>query len=143
MPQWAGSSWYYLRFLDPHNDNFLIDPKTESEWQTKSTGTGDEKNSKTVDVYVGGDHATRHLIYARFWHKFLYDIGVVTTLEPFNRLEFLGFILAEDGTKMSKSKGNTINPDSVVDEYGSDAFRIYEMFMAPFEATAVWSTSNV
>ncbi len=135
MPQWAGSSWYYLRFLDPHNDNFLIDPKVESEWQTK--------DNKTVDVYVGGDHATRHLIYARFWHKFLYDIGVVTTLEPFNRLEFLGFILAEDGTKMSKSKGNTINPDTIVDEYGSDAFRIYEMFMAPFEATAVWSTSSI
>ena len=143
MPQWAGSSWYYLRFLDPHNENFLIAPEIEKEWQTKSSEQDGEKNSKTVDVYVGGDHATRHLIYARFWHKFLYDIGVVTTLEPFNRLEFLGFILAEDGTKMSKSKGNTINPDSVVDEYGSDAFRIYEMFMAPFEATAVWNTSSI
>ena len=161
MPQWAGSSWYYLRFLDPHNENFLIDPKIESEWQTgnkkeelnfeennsknnaKEVTEINKNNSKTVDVYVGGDHATRHLIYARFWHKFLYDIGVVTTLEPFNRLEFLGFILAEDGTKMSKSKGNTINPDSVVNEYGSDAFRIYEMFMAPFEATAVWSTSSI
>ena len=130
MPQWAGSSWYWLRFLDPHNDNFIIDPSIEKAWPQ-------------VDVYVGGDHATRHLIYARFWHKFLYDIGIVSNVEPFKRLEFLGFILAEDGSKMSKSKGNTINPNDIVDEYGSDAFRVYEMFMAPFEATAVWSTSSI
>ena len=130
MPQWAGSSWYWLRFLDPHNDNFLIDSSIEKAWPQ-------------VDVYVGGDHATRHLIYARFWHKFLYDIGIVSNVEPFKRLEFLGFILAEDGSKMSKSKGNTINPNDIVDEYGSDAFRVYEMFMAPFEATAVWSTSSI
>ncbi len=139
MPQWAGSSWYYLRFLDPQNDQFLIDPSIEKEWQH----TDENGNRHTVDLYVGGDHATRHLIYARFWHKFLYDIGVVTTLEPFGRLEFLGFILAPDGSKMSKSKGNVINPNSVIDEYGSDTFRMYEMFMAPFEATAVWSTSGI
>ena len=130
MPQWAGSSWYWLRYLDPHNDNFLIDKDIEKAWPQ-------------VDVYVGGDHATRHLIYARFWHKFLYDIGVVSHIEPFKRLEFLGFILAPDGSKMSKSKGNVINPDTVVAEYGSDTFRLYEMFMAPFEATAVWNTDSI
>ena len=117
----------------------MIAPEIEKEWQS----TDENGNSSTVDVYVGGDHATRHLIYARFWHKFLYDIGVVTTLEPFGRLEFLGFILAPDGSKMSKSKGNVINPNSVIDEYGSDTFRMYEMFMAPFEATAIWSSSGI
>ena len=130
MPQWAGSSWYYLRFLDPHNQNALIDPQVEKAWGA-------------VNVYVGGDHATRHLIYARFWHKFLFDIGVVTTSEPFSRLEFLGFILAEDGRKMSKRWGNIINPDDVVSEYGADTLRVYEMFMAPFEQTATWSTSSI
>jgi leucyl-tRNA synthetase len=130
MPQWAGSSWYYLRFLDPHNDKALIDPIIEKTWGK-------------VDVYVGGDHATRHLIYARFWHKFLYDIGVVSTIEPFSRLEFLGFILSEDGRKMSKRWGNVINPDDVVAEYGADTLRVYEMFMAPFEQTVAWSTSSI
>lgn len=130
MPQWAGSSWYYLRFLDPHNDAALIDPAIEKAWGE-------------VDVYVGGDHATRHLIYARFWHKFLYDIGVVSTEEPFKRLEFLGFILSEDGRKMSKRWGNIINPDDVVAEYGADTLRVYEMFMAPFEQTVAWSTSSI
>lgn len=130
MPQWAGSSWYYLRFLDPHNSTALIDSEIEKKWGA-------------VDVYVGGDHATRHLIYARFWHKFLYDIGVVSTSEPFKRLEFLGFILAEDGRKMSKRWGNIINPDDVVNEYGADTLRVYEMFMAPFEQTASWSTSSI
>ncbi len=130
MPQWAGSSWYYLRFLDPHNSQALVDPAIEKAWAP-------------VDVYVGGDHATRHLIYARFWHKFLYDIGVVSTIEPFSRLEFLGFILAEDGRKMSKRWGNIINPDDVVAEYGADTLRVYEMFMAPFEQTAAWSTSSI
>ncbi len=130
MPQWAGSSWYYLRFLDPHNSQALVDPAIEKAWAP-------------VDVYVGGDHATRHLIYARFWHKFLYDIGAVSTIEPFSRLEFLGFILAEDGRKMSKRWGNIINPDDVVAEYGADTLRVYEMFMAPFEQTAAWSTSSI
>ena len=130
MPQWAGSSWYYLRFMDPNNINALVDPAVEKAWSP-------------VDVYVGGDHATRHLIYARFWHKFLFDIGAVSTSEPFARLEFLGFILAEDGRKMSKRWGNIINPDDVVAEYGADTLRVYEMFMAPFEQTAAWSTSSI
>lgn len=130
MPQWAGSSWYYLRYVDPHNDQALIDAEIEKSWQP-------------VDVYVGGDHATRHLIYARFWHKFLFDIGVVSTIEPFSRLEFLGFILAEDGRKMSKRWGNIINPDDVINEYGADTLRVYEMFMAPFEQTAAWSTASI
>lgn len=130
MPQWAGSSWYYLRFMDPHDSEQAVGVKKEKYWAP-------------VDVYVGGDHAVRHLIYARFWHKFLYDIGVTSTMEPFKRLEFLGFILAEDGRKMSKRLGNVINPDDVVAEYGADAFRIYEMFMGPFENTTAWSTASI
>jgi leucyl-tRNA synthetase len=130
MPQWAGSSWYYLRFMDPTNENALVSPEKEKYWAP-------------VDVYVGGDHAVRHLIYARFWHKFLYDLKTVSTIEPFARLEFLGFILAEDGRKMSKRYGNVINPDDVVAEYGADAFRIYEMFMGPFEGTTAWSTNSI
>jgi leucyl-tRNA synthetase len=130
MPQWAGSSWYYLRFLDPHNEDMLVDPAIEKKWQP-------------VDVYVGGDHATRHLIYARFWHKFLFDVGVVSDDEPFSRLEFLGFILAEDGRKMSKRLGNVINPDDVVADYGADTLRVYEMFMAPFEQTVAWDTKSI
>lgn len=130
MPQWAGSSWYYLRFMDPHNDQALVSTAKEKLWAP-------------VDVYVGGDHAVRHLIYARFWHKFLYDIAVVSTVEPFARLEFLGFILAEDGRKMSKRFGNIINPDDVVRDYGADAFRTYEMFMGPFENTTAWSTASI
>ncbi len=130
MPQWAGSSWYYLRFMDPHNDAALVGKDKEKYWAP-------------VDVYVGGDHAVRHLIYARFWHKFLYDIDMVSTIEPFARLEFLGFILAEDGRKMSKRYGNVINPDDVVKQYGADAFRLYEMFMGPFENTTAWNTASI
>ncbi len=130
MPQWAGSSWYYLRFADPHNNNALIDPEIEKKWLP-------------VDVYVGGDHAVRHLIYARFWHKFLFDIGVVHTIEPFTRLEFLGFILAEDGRKMSKRWGNIINPSDIVKTNGADALRVYEMFMGPFENTIAWSKDGI
>ncbi len=130
MPQWAGSSWYYLRFIDPNNTEALIDKNKEKNWMP-------------VDVYVGADHATRHLIYARFWHKFLYDIGVVTTEEPFPRLEFLGYILAEDGRKMSKRWGNIINPDDVIDKFGADAFRVYEMFIGPFENAVPWSTDGL
>lgn len=130
MPQWAGSSWYYLRFIDPNNDAALVDSTKEQKWAP-------------VDVYVGGDHAVRHLIYARFWHKFLYDIGVVHTIEPFERLEFLGFILAPDGKKMSKRWGNVINPDDIVQQNGADALRVYEMFMGPFENTIAWSTDGL
>lgn len=130
MPQWAGSSWYYLRYIDPNNSKSLIDAEKE-------------KNTMPVNVYVGGDHATRHLIYARFWHKFLYDIGVVTGEEPFPRLEFLGFILAEDGRKMSKRWKNVVNPDDMVERFGADAFRLYEMFIGPFENTVRWNTDGL
>ena len=130
MPQWAGSSWYYLRFIDPHNASALVDVDKEKKWSP-------------VDVYVGGDHAVRHLIYARFWHKFLYDIGAVSTIEPFARLEFLGFILAEDGRKMSKRWGNIINPSVIVEKNGADTLRVYEMFMGPFENTIAWSTEGL
>jgi len=142
MPQWAGSSWYYLRFCDPHNNKALASKEKLDYWM----GSGLPRQSLGgggVDVYVGGDHAVRHLIYARFWHKFLYDIGVVSTIEPFARLEFLGFILAEDGRKMSKRYGNVINPTDVVATYGADAFRVYEMFMGPFENTVAWSTASI
>jgi leucyl-tRNA synthetase len=130
MPQWAGSSWYYLRYVDPQNGEVAIDSDKEKHWLP-------------VDVYVGGDHATRHLIYARFWHKFLHDINVVSDLEPFPRLEFLGFIQAEDGRKMSKRWGNIVNPDEMVDRFGADAFRLYEMFIGPFENTVPWSTDGL
>ncbi len=130
MPQWAGSSWYYLRYMDPKNSEALVSKENEKYWAP-------------VDVYVGGDHAVRHLIYARFWHKFLYDIGVVSTIEPFQRLEFLGFILAEDGRKMSKRWGNVINPDDIVDLVGADTLRVYEMFMGPFENTIAWSQDGL
>jgi leucyl-tRNA synthetase len=130
MPQWAGSSWYYLRYMDPKNQEALLDKEIEKKWAP-------------VDVYVGGDHAVRHLIYARFWHKFLYDIGVVSTIEPFQRLEFLGFILAEDGRKMSKRWGNVINPDDIVKLVGADTLRVYEMFMGPFENTIAWSKDGL
>ena len=130
MPQWAGSSWYYLRYMDPKNDQALVGKEQEKYWAP-------------VDVYVGGDHAVRHLIYARFWHKFLYDIGVTSTIEPFQRLEFLGFILAEDGRKMSKRWGNVINPDDIVQLVGADTLRVYEMFMGPFENTIAWSQNGL
>jgi leucyl-tRNA synthetase len=130
MPQWAGSSWYYLRYIDPQNNNELVAKDKEKDWMN-------------VDVYVGGDHATRHLIYARFWHKFLFDIGNVSTEEPFPRLEFLGFILAHDGQKMSKSKGNTVSPDEVIATFGADAFRLYQMFIGPFENTVAWNTDGM
>lgn len=131
MPQWAGSCWYYLRYMDPKNKKQLVDPKKEKYWNP-------------VDVYVGGaEHATRHLIYARFWHKFLYDIGAVSTQEPFMRLHNVGLILAEDGKKMSKRYGNVINPDDVVNTYGADTFRIYEMFIGPFSQSTAWNTSSI
>lgn len=131
MPQWAGSSWYYLRYMDLNNKKQLVDPKKENYWAP-------------VDMYVGGaEHATRHLIYARFWHKFLYDIGVVSTLEPFKRLQSVGLIMGEDGRKMSKRFGNVVNPDSIVETYGADTLRIYEMFMGPFADQISWNTSSM
>jgi len=131
MPQWAGSSWYYLRYIDPKNDNALVDKDKEKYWSP-------------VDFYVGGaEHATRHLIYARFWHKFLYDIGVVSYDEPFSKLQTVGLIIAEDGRKMSKRWGNVINPDDMIDRFGSDTFRLYEMFMGPFDASVAWSMDGL
>lgn len=131
MPQWAGSCWYYLRYIDPKNKKQLIDPAKEKYWQP-------------VDMYVGGaEHATRHLIYARFWHKFLFDIGVVTTSEPFMQLKNQGLITGPDGRKMSKRFGNVINPNDMVDTYGADTLRVYEMFMGPFGQTIAWSTDNM
>lgn len=131
MPQWAGSSWYYLRYIDPKNDSALVDPKEEKEWMP-------------VDLYVGGiEHATRHLLYARFWHKFLYDIKTVSTVEPFKKLIHVGLILAEDGRKMSKRWANVINPDDIVAEYGADSLRLYEMFMGPFTQYIAWNTQGV
>lgn len=131
MPQWAGSSWYYLRYIDPHNKTALVDRTLERMWQP-------------VDLYVGGaEHATRHLIYARFWHKFLFDIGAVTTSEPFKKLQHVGLIIAEDGRKMSKRYGNVVNPDDVIATYGADTLRVYEMFMGPFDQEISWSTANM
>ncbi|MFC1644716.1 leucine--tRNA ligase [Patescibacteria group bacterium] len=131
MPQWAGSSWYYLRYIDPKNNDALVDKDKEKYWSP-------------VDFYVGGaEHATRHLIYARFWHKFLFDIGVVNHEEPFTRLQHVGLIMAEDGRKMSKRWGNVINPDDIVEVYGADALRVYEMFMGPFSQSTVWSTKGL
>jgi len=131
MPQWAGSSWYYLRYEDPKNRAKLVDIKKEKYWSP-------------VDLYVGGaEHATRHLIYSRFWHKFLYDIGVVSTIEPFVKLQHVGLIMGEDGRKMSKRFGNVVNPDDVVKTYGADTMRIYEMFMGPFDQQISWNTSSM
>lgn len=131
MPQWAGSSWYYLRYIDPRNHSALVDKKLEKYWSP-------------VDFYVGGaEHATRHLIYARFWHKFLFDQGVVSYDEPFTKLQHVGLIMGEDGRKMSKRWGNVINPDDVVAEYGADSLRLYEMFMGPFDQAVSWSTKGL
>ncbi len=131
MPQWAGSCWYYLRFCDPQNAKAPWDSEIEKYWMP-------------VDLYVGGaEHAVLHLLYSRFWHKVLYDLGLVSTKEPFHKLVNQGMILGEDGEKMSKSRGNVINPDSVVKEYGADTLRIYEMFMGPLEKTKPWSMNGV
>jgi leucyl-tRNA synthetase len=131
MPQWAGSSWYYLRYIDPKNEKELVGKKEEKKWMP-------------VDLYVGGaEHATRHLLYARFWHKFLYDIGTVSTREPFKKLVHVGLIQGEDGRKMSKRWGNVINPDAVISKYGADSIRLYEMFMGPFTQNIAWSTKGV
>ena len=131
MPQWAGSCWYYLRFLDPKNKKAFVDPKIEKYWMP-------------VDLYVGGaEHAVLHLLYSRFWHKVLYDIGAVSTDEPFQRLINQGMILGEDNQKMSKSRGNVINPDDIVAEFGADTMRVYEMFMGPLQVSKPWSTAGL
>lgn len=131
MPQWAGSCWYYMRYLDPHNDEAIADPKLLSHWLP-------------VDLYVGGaEHAVLHLLYARFWHKVLYDIGVVDTKEPFQKLYHQGMILGSNNEKMSKSRGNVVNPDDIVETHGADALRLYEMFMGPFDGAIAWSTRGL
>ena len=127
MPQWAGSCWYYLRYLDPKNDKAFVSKEKEKYWMN-------------VDLYVGGaEHAVLHLLYSRFWHKALFDLGYVSTKEPFRKLVNQGIILGEDGQKMSKSRGNVVNPDDVIDRYGADAMRLYEMFMGPLEQSKAWS----
>ncbi len=131
MPQWAGSCWYYLRFIDPKNSSRLVDSAKERYWMP-------------VDLYIGGsEHAVLHLLYARFWHKVLYDIGVVSTPEPFKKLVHQGIVLGEDNQKMSKSRGNVVNPDEIIERFGADAVRLYEMFMGPLEAMKPWSTRGV
>ncbi len=131
MPQWAGSCWYYLRYIDPKNENAIADADLLKEWLP-------------VDIYIGGaEHAVLHLLYARFWHKFLYDIGVVSTKEPFQKLFNQGMILGENNEKMSKSKGNVVNPDEIVESHGADTLRLYEMFMGPLEASVAWSTNGL
>ena len=131
MPQWAGSSWYYLRYMDPHNNDALASQEALDYWNC-------------VDWYNGGmEHTTLHLLYSRFWHKFLYDIGVVPTKEPYKKRTSHGMILGENGEKMSKSRGNVVNPDEIVSEYGADTLRLYEMFIGDFEKAAPWSPSSI
>lgn len=131
MPQWAGSCWYYIRYIDPENDTALGDPELLKHWLP-------------VDLYVGGaEHAVLHLLYARFWHKVLYDIGVVDTVEPFNKLYHQGMILGSNNEKMSKSRGNVVNPDGIVETHGADSLRVYEMFMGPFDGSIPWSTRGI
>ena len=131
MPNWAGSSWYFLRYIDPHNDKCLADPELLKYWLP-------------VDWYNGGmEHTTLHLLYSRFWHKFLYDIGVVPTKEPYKKRTSHGMILGANGEKMSKSRGNVVNPDDIIAEYGADTLRMYEMFMGAFDQEAPWSTESI
>nr|WP_272941142.1 leucine--tRNA ligase [Chthoniobacter flavus] len=146
MPQWAGSCWYYLRYCDPVNHNRFVGVDAERYWMTGTVEqpAGAKVRPGGVDLYVGGtEHAVLHLLYARFWHKVLFDLGYVSTPEPFQRLVNQGIILGEDGQKMSKSRGNVVNPDDVITEYGADALRCYEMFMGPLEQTKPWSMAGV
>ena len=158
MPQWAGSCWYYLRYLDAKNSSAFVGKDVEAYWMGSRRGNeadtvgstnppphvGGDKTTPGVDLYVGGtEHAVLHLLYARFWHKVLFDLGHVSTPEPFYKLVNQGLILGEDGQKMSKSRGNVVNPDDVLIEYGADAFRLYEMFMGPLEMVKPWNTKGV
>ena len=138
MPQWAGSCWYYLRFCDPQNADSFLGGEADDYWMAENGKPGG------VDLYVGGtEHAVLHLLYARFWHKVLFDLGYLKTPEPFQRLVNQGMILGPDGQKMSKSRGNVITPDSVIEEYGADSLRLYEMFMGPLEQMKPWSMKGV
>ena len=156
MPQWAGSCWYYLRYLDAHNQRNLVAPSAERYWMGSGSSKSKVQNPNSqnrtspsepkagVDLYVGGtEHAVLHLLYARFWHKVLFDLGLVSTPEPFYKLVNQGLILGEDGQKMSKARGNVVNPDDMVAQYGADSLRLYEMFMGPLEMTKPWSTQGV
>ncbi len=147
MPQWAGSCWYYLRYTDAKNAQSFVGKDAENYWMASPDSrprTPDPKSTPGVDLYVGGtEHAVLHLLYARFWHKVLFDLGHVSTPEPFYKLVNQGLILGEDGQKMSKSRGNVVNPDDVLAEYGADAFRLYEMFMGPLQDTKPWNTRGV
>jgi leucyl-tRNA synthetase len=158
MPQWAGSCWYYLRYLDAKNSKAFVSKEAESYWmgsrgRQSAPFSFADKNAPTdvggyetpgVDLYVGGtEHAVLHLLYARFWHKVLFDLGHVSTPEPFFKLVNQGLILGEDGQKMSKSRGNVVNPDDILKEFGADAFRLYEMFMGPLEMVKPWNTKGV
>ena len=158
MPQWAGSCWYYLRYLDAKNSNAFVSKEAESYWMgsavhspqstvrlgLKTQDSGLKSTTPGVDLYVGGtEHAVLHLLYARFWHKVLFDLGQVSTPEPFFKLVNQGLILGEDGQKMSKSRGNVVNPDDILKEFGADAFRLYEMFMGPLEMVKPWNTKGV
>ena len=131
MPQWAGSCWYYLRFTDPHNEQQAWSEEAERSWLP-------------VDLYVGGaEHAVLHLLYARFWHRFLHDEGVLAHPEPYGKLFHQGLILGEDGNKMSKSVGNVVSPDVVIEAYGADSLRLFEMFLGPLEAVKPWSEKGI
>ena len=144
MPQWAGSCWYYLRYLDARNAGRFVAGAAERYWMGTETTPDAPRPTPGVDLYVGGtEHAVLHLLYARFWHKVLFDLGHVSTPEPFFKLVNQGLILGEDGQKMSKSRGNVINPDDILGEYGADAFRLYEMFMGPLEMVKPWNTKGV
>ena len=158
MPQWAGSCWYYLRYLDAKNSNAFVSKEAERYWMgsqstvrspqsdsgLKTQDSGLKSTTPGVDLYVGGtEHAVLHLLYARFWHKVLFDLGHVSTPEPFFKLVNQGLILGEDGQKMSKSRGNVVNPDDILVEFGADAFRLYEMFMGPLEMVKPWNTKGV
>jgi leucyl-tRNA synthetase len=148
MPQWAGSCWYYLRYLDAKNPQAFVSKEAESYWMGGANPKSEIRNPKSttpgVDLYVGGtEQAVLHLLYARFWHKVLFDLGHVSTPEPFFKLVNQGLILGEDGQKMSKARGNVVNPDAVVEEYGADSLRLYEMFMGPLEMVKPWNTKGV
>src|SRR5450631_3188134 len=148
MPQWAGSCWYYLRYLDAKNSKAFVGTDAENYWMGVSNPKSEIRNPKSatpgVDLYVGGtEHAVLHLLYARFWHKVLFDLGYVSSPEPFYKLVNQGIILGEDGQKMSKSRGNVVNPDDILKDYGADAFRLYEMFLGPLEMVKPWNTQGV
>ena len=144
MPQWAGSCWYYLRYCDPSNSDRFISKEAEAYWSSNTQSSINNTQCGMVDLYVGGtEHAVLHLLYARFWHKVLFDLGHVRTPEPFQKLVNQGLIMGEDGQKMSKSRGNVVNPDDVVSAYGADSLRLYEMFMGPLEQVKPWQMKGV